>query len=101
MLLPPLAYKFVVFVNFRSLLARSSSRLLVLEFMFLGLRMDSVVRNASPNLYSLIDFNILSYGEVLSFITPELKIILRKLEKLLKKKESLIIGAKFIITRGR
>ena len=60
--------------------------------------MDSVVRNTSPNVYSLIDFNILSYGEVLSFITPELKIILRKLEKLLKKKESLIIGAKFIKT---
>ena len=55
-------------------------------------------RNASPNVLELIDFNILSYGEVLRFITPEIRNNLRVKEKLLKKKESLIIGEKFLKT---
>ena len=55
-------------------------------------------RNASPNVLDLIDFNILSYGEVLRFITPEIRNNLRVKEKLLKKKESLIIGEKFLKT---
>ena len=58
--------------------------------------MDTVVRNASPSVFDFIDFTSLNYGEVLSFITPELRKIVRLLEKLLKKKESLIIGEKFI-----
>ena len=58
----------------------------------------SSFRNASPNVLELIDFNILSYGEVLRFITPEIRNNLRVKEKLLKKKESLIIGKKFLKT---
>ena len=59
---------------------------------------NSHFRNASPNVLDLLDFNILSYGEVLSFITPENRKLLRNLEKLLKKNESLKIGEKFLKT---
>ena len=58
--------------------------------------MECEFRNASPNVYDFIDFNILNYGEVLSFLTPEIRKNVRYLEKLLKKKESLEIGEKFI-----
>ena len=59
---------------------------------------NSSFRNASPNVYDFINFDILNYGEILSFLTPEIRKNVRYLEKLLKKKESLIIGAKFIET---
>ena len=58
--------------------------------------MDTVIRNALPSVFDFIDFTSLNYGEVLSFITPETRKIARHLEKLLKKKESLIIGEKFL-----
>ena len=60
--------------------------------------MECEFRNASPNVYEFIDFNILNYGEVLSFLTPEIRKNVRYLEKLLKKKESLEIGEKFVET---
>ena len=58
--------------------------------------MDQDIRNASPNVYDFIDFSALNYGEILSFITPEIRKTVRSLEKLFKKKESLIIGGKFL-----
>ena len=60
--------------------------------------MDHDVRNASPNVFNFIDFNNLNYGEVLSFLTPEIRKATRYLEKILKKKESLSFGAKFLET---
>ena len=58
--------------------------------------MDQVIWNASPLVYDFIDFSALNYGEILSFITPEIRKTVRSLEKLFKKKESLIIGGKFL-----
>ena len=61
--------------------------LVLYVFIILGLKMEiGSFRNASPNVLELIDFNILTYGEVLSFITPEIRKNLRNIEKLLKKK---------------